>query len=147
MMLKHLHRLMFSITSSITRDLAARPMVENSPVSGPNTKKEAATEAMSTNMRTVPMFKLVCFFRIMAIMSVPPLDAPMWNRMAVLMAGRKMANISSKSGSVVSGRDSGQRLSLIHISPRATQRSRRSSGWSSPTGRPSCRLPSARCRT
>ena len=82
-------------------------MVENRPVSGPKTKNEAATEATSTSISTVPMFKLVCFFKIMAMMSVPPLEAPMLNRMALLMAGRKMANINSKSGSVVSGRSRG----------------------------------------
>ena len=51
-------------------------MVENSPVSGPNIKKEEATAATSTSMRTVPMLRLVCFFNIMAMISVPPLDAP-----------------------------------------------------------------------
>lgn len=36
-------------------------------------------------------------------MSVPPLDAPILKRIAVPTAGRKMANISSKSGWLVSG--------------------------------------------
>ena len=40
---------------------------------------------------------------IMAIISVPPLEAPILNRIAVPIAGRKIANISSRSGSVVRG--------------------------------------------
>ena len=92
----------------MTRDLAASPMVENSPVSGPNTKNEDATAATSTSIRTVPMFRLVCFFKIMAMISVPPLDAPRLKRMAVPTAGRKIANISSSRGSSVRGRASGQ---------------------------------------
>ena len=103
MILKHLHRFKLAITSSITRDLAASPMVENSPVSGPKIKKEETTAAASTSMSTVPMLKLVYFFRIMARMSVPPLEAPIWNRIALPKAGRKMAKRSSRTGSVVRG--------------------------------------------
>ena len=88
-------------------------MVENSPVSGPNIKKEEATAATSTSMRTVPILRLVCFFNIMAMISVPPLDAPILNRMAVPTAGRKIANKSSSSGSSVRGRARGQMRSSM----------------------------------
>ena len=44
-------------------------------------------------------------------MSVPPLDAPILKRIAVPTAGRKMANISSKSGWLVSGALNGQKRS------------------------------------
>ena len=66
---------------------------------------------MSTNISTVPMFMLEYFFKIMAMMSVPPLDAPILKRIAVPTAGRKMANISSKSGWLVSGALNGQKRS------------------------------------
>ena len=92
----------------MTRDLAARPMVENSPVSGPKMKNEEAAAATSTSMRTVPMLRLVYFLSIMAMISVPPLEAPRLKRMAVPTAGRKMANSSSSRGSVVSGLLKGQ---------------------------------------
>ena len=39
----------------------------------------------------------------MAMISVPPLEAPRLKRMAVPTAGRKMANSSSSKGSVVRG--------------------------------------------
>ena len=61
MILKHLQRLIFSITSSITRDLAARPMVENSPVSASKMKKEARTDATSTSISTV-LYSCWCAF-------------------------------------------------------------------------------------
>ena len=37
------------------------------------------------------------------MISVPPPDAPILNKMAALSAGRKIAKISSNTGSVVSG--------------------------------------------
>jgi len=83
-------------------------MVENSPVSASKMKKEARTDATSTSISTVPIFMLVCFFMIMAMISVPPLDAPILNKIAVPMAGRKIANISSRSGSEVRGFVNGQ---------------------------------------
>ncbi len=43
------------------------------------------------------------FFRIMAIMSVPPPEAPTLKRMALLTAGSTTAKISSSTGCVVSG--------------------------------------------
>ena len=44
------------------------------------------------------MFMLEWAFKIMAMISVPPLDAPMLNRIAEPMAGRKIAKISSSIG-------------------------------------------------
>ena len=43
------------------------------------------------------------FFIIMATISVPPLDAPILNRIAELNAGRAIAKISSSIGSLVNG--------------------------------------------
>ena len=40
---------------------------------------------------------------VIAMISVPPPDAPILNKMAALSAGRKIAKISSNTGSVVSG--------------------------------------------
>ena len=51
----------------------------------------------------MPIGTLVYFFKIIAIISVPPPDAPMLNKMAALSAGRKIAKISSSTGSVVNG--------------------------------------------
>ena len=44
------------------------------------------------------MFMLVYFFKIMAMTSVPPEDAPMLNRSAEPTAGSIMANTSSSIG-------------------------------------------------
>ena len=54
------------------------------------------------------MLRLVYFLSIMAMISVPPLEAPRLKRMAVPTAGRKMANSSSSKGSVVRGLLKGQ---------------------------------------
>lgn len=51
----------------------------------------------------MPIGTLVYFFKIIAMISVPPPDAPILNKMAALSAGRKIAKISSNTGSVVSG--------------------------------------------
>ena len=51
------------------------------------------------------------FFRIMATMSVPPLEAPMLNMIAELMPGMAMAKISSRTGWSVSGPDMGNSFS------------------------------------
>ena len=94
---------MLSITSSIIRDFAISPKEENSPVVGPKIKKDMITENKSTNKRTVPILKLVYFFSTIAIISVPPLEAPILNKMADPTAGRNTANTSSSKGSVVRG--------------------------------------------
>ena len=44
----------------------------------------------------------------MAMISVPPLEAPILNRIADPIAGRKIAKTSSSIGSVVSGTGIGQ---------------------------------------
>ena len=86
------------MTPSITRDFAIRPREEYRPVVGPNTKKDISTEVRSANKSAVPIFMLECAFKIMAMMSVPPLEAPMLNRIADPIAGRKIAKISSSIG-------------------------------------------------
>ena len=86
------------MTPSITRDFAISPSEEYSPVVGPNTKKDITTEVISTTRSAVPIFMLECAFKIMAMLSVPPLDAPMLNKTADPTAGRKIAKISSSIG-------------------------------------------------
>ena len=68
-----------------------------------NTKKPAIVNKISEASKPFPMSTLVYFFNIMAITSVPPLDAPILNRMAEPMAGSTIAKISSSNGSLVSG--------------------------------------------
>ena len=97
-MLKHLQRFIFSMTLSTTIDLATRPMTENRPVEGPYITNERPTAATSAAIRAEPMFMLVYFFKIMAMTSVPPEDAPMLNRIAEPIAGSIMANTSSSIG-------------------------------------------------
>lgn len=80
------------------QDFAISPSEEYSPVVGPNTKKDITTEVISTTRSAVPIFMLECAFKIMAMISVPPLDAPMLNKTADPTAGRKIAKISSSIG-------------------------------------------------
>ena len=69
----------------------------------PNTKQPARVMKKSVARRAFPMSALVYFFMIMAMISVPPLEAPMLNRIADPTAGRAMANASSRRGWSVSG--------------------------------------------
>ena len=64
------------------------------------------------------MSKLEYFFRIMAMMSVPPLEAPILNRMADPSAGSATAKQSSSMGWSVSGLSMGQMRSMAE---RATE--------------------------
>ncbi len=50
-----------------------------------------------------PMSTLLYFFTIIAMMSVPPVDAPILKRIAEPTAGRPTAKKSSSSGSSVKG--------------------------------------------
>ena len=59
-----------------------------------------------------PMSKLEYFFSIMAMISVPPLEAPILNRMADPRAGSAMAKQSSSMGCSVRGPLIGQILSI-----------------------------------
>ena len=58
------------------------------------------------------MSKLEYFFRIMAMISVPPLDAPILKRIAEPSAGSAMAKHSSSIGCPVSGWSMGQMRSM-----------------------------------
>lgn len=80
--LKYLHRLMLSITLSITRDLENNPSIENRNVLISKMKKADSVISRSLSRSALPMLTLVNFFRIIATTSVPPLEAPMLNRMA-----------------------------------------------------------------
>lgn len=55
------------------------------------TKQAESATIRSVKKRAAPMSVLVCFFKIMATMSVPPLDAPMLKRMADPKAGSAIA--------------------------------------------------------
>ena len=50
-----------------------------------------------------PIFNFVYFRRIMAMISVPPLDASILKKIAELTAGNATAKINSNNGSSVSG--------------------------------------------
>ena len=60
----------------------------------------------------MPMFRLVYLRTIMATMSVPPLEASRWNKIAEPMAGSSTAKHNSSSGWFVSGWSSGQKRSM-----------------------------------
>ena len=62
-----------------------KPHRENRPVVISNTKQAETAISRSTASKAVPIFIEVYFFRIMATMSVPPLEAPMLNMIAELM--------------------------------------------------------------
>ena len=64
----------------------------------PNAKQPASVIRKSVASSAFPMSMLVYFFMIMAIISVPPLEAPMLKRIAEPTAGRAMAKISSRKG-------------------------------------------------
>ncbi len=57
----------------------------------------------STQNSAAPIFNVVYFFRIIAIISVPPLDAPTLNRIAEPNAGSTTAYTSSSTGWFVIG--------------------------------------------
>ena len=116
MIVKYLHRLILSMTLSTTSDFARSPQSEQSPVCASNTKHEAMTIPRSTRNSAPPMFSFVYFLRIMAIISVPPPDAPILNMIAALNAGSTIAYISSSTGCVVSGCSIGNHTSA-RLSP------------------------------
>ena len=110
-MVKYLHRLIFSMAVSMTMVFVNKPHRENRPVVISNTKQAETAISRSTASKAVPIFIEVYFFRIMATMSVPPLEAPMLNMIAELMPGMAMAKISSRTGWSVSGPDMGNSFS------------------------------------
>ena len=82
-------------------------------------KKPAAVITASDIMRARPMSKLEYFFRIMAMISVPPLEAPILNRIAEPRAGSAMAKHNSSMGCSVRGPFIGQ---ILSIAESATER-------------------------
>ena len=72
-----LHRVMLSIMSSIRKVFTARPTTEYRIACKSSTITESNTIRKSIQNRDTPMFCMwVYFFRIMAGISVPPLEAP-----------------------------------------------------------------------
>ena len=79
------------------------PSRENSPVSISKIKNPDAVINASEINNALPMSKLEYFFRIIAMISVPPLEEPMLKRIADPSAGRAMAKHNSSIGSSVKG--------------------------------------------
>ena len=80
-----------------------RPNKEYSPVLTLNTRNPARVKIRSEIIKPFPISTLVYFLRIIAITSVPPLEAPILNKIAEPSAGNKIAKINSNNGSLVSG--------------------------------------------
>ena len=96
---------------SIIKERIERPSRENSPVSMSKMKKPAAVINASEMSHAFPISKLEYFLRIMAMMSVPPLEDPMLNKIADPRAGSAMAKHNSSIGSSVKGAFIGKSLS------------------------------------
>lgn len=113
--LKYLHKLMLSITLSINKDEIPNHNNEYKVVVMSKTKKlhNVITPFVTSNAR--PISRDVYFFNIMAIISVPPLEAPTLNKMADPRAGSIIAKQSSKNGSLVKGKDKGESHSSTEI--------------------------------
>lgn len=113
--LKYLHWLMLSITLSTRRDVTPSPRIEYSAVSISKTKKLAKVIMQLVASNAFPMSNEVYFRRIIAIISVPPLEAPILKRIAEPMAGRMIAKHNSNTGWSVNGASSGCTHSKIEI--------------------------------
>ena len=96
--LKYLERLKLSIKVSIINERIASPRNEYSPVAMSNMKQPATVISTSVIKRACPISTLEYFFRIMAMISVPPLEEPMLNRIAEPRDGSAMAKQSSSIG-------------------------------------------------
>ena len=96
--LKYLERLKLSIKVSIINERIASPRNEYSPVAMSNMKQPATVISTSVIKRACPISTLEYFFRIMAMISVPPLEEPMLNRIAEPRAGSAMAKQSYSIG-------------------------------------------------
>lgn len=103
---------MLSMTLSITSDLVNSPSIENRKVFISKIKNADSVINRSLNRSALPILTLVYFFKIIATTSVPPLDAPMLNRMAEPRPGRTIAKTNSSMGSSVRGLSKGQKYSI-----------------------------------
>jgi hypothetical protein len=99
------------MTESTSTDFRARPSREKRPVSTSKTRRAEAAMKTSEASSARPTSMPVYFFRIIAIMSVPPVEAPMLKRMAAPRAGRRTAKKSSSIFSPVKGRERGKNRS------------------------------------
>ena len=111
MIWKHFLVFRLSVTRSMNSDLIISPRMENSPVSMPKAKQADTVMMMSLHSRAMPMFSAVCFFRIIAMISVPPEEASRLNRIAEPTAGSPTAKSSSTRGWEVIGALIGQTIS------------------------------------
>lgn len=101
--MKYFERFKLSIKLSIRAERKINPNNEYRPVLTSKMRNPDKVKIISEIMRPLPMSTLVYFFRIMAITSVPPLDAPILNKIAEPKAGSKIAKTNSSRGSLVSG--------------------------------------------
>ena len=106
--LKYLDRLKFSIKVSTIKERIVSPSNEYNPVLISKIKKPAIVIKRSENIRAGPILKLEYFFKIIAIISVPPLELPMLNKIADPKAGSAIAKHSSRIGWSVNGSFIGQ---------------------------------------
>ena len=74
------------------------PSKEYNPVLISKIKNPAIVINRSESIRAGPILKLEYFFKIIAIISVPPLELPMLNKMAEPRAGSAIAKQSSSIG-------------------------------------------------
>ena len=84
------------------------PSKEYNPVLISKIKNPAIVINRSESIRAGPILKLEYFFKIIAIISVPPLELPMLNKMAEPRAGSAIAKQSSSIGWSVKGAFIGQ---------------------------------------
>ena len=73
---------------STTSVLANRPSTQYRPTRGPYKKAAIVTMPISTSSNARPISSVVRRLRIMARMSVPPVEAPISKTMALPRAGR-----------------------------------------------------------
>ena len=74
------------------------PSKEYNPVLISKIKNPAIVINRSESIRAGPILKLEYFFKIIAIISVPPLEDPILKRIAEPSAGSAIANITSSIG-------------------------------------------------
>ncbi len=94
---------MFSIALSMTTVFIMRPRQEKRAVFTLKTRNAERVISTSEINSARPTSVPVCFCTIIAMMSVPPEEAPILNRMAEPNEGRTTAKIKSSIGSSVTG--------------------------------------------
>ena len=105
--MKLFRRFRDSMTVSTSTLLRARPSTEHRPVSTSKNRNVEAAMSTSEHSRARPISRLVYFRRIMARISVPPVEPSRLKRMAEPKAGKATAKNSSRIFWSVSGPLSG----------------------------------------